>query len=425
MATAAGLARGPAAQVLNPADHPQVTFTKDIAPILQRACQNCHRPNSIAPMSLLTYQEGRPWARAIKQKVLAREMPPWSVEKTIGIQKFKDDPSLTDGEIATIVQWVDAGAPEGDPAELPPPRVFANATTWQIGKPDLIVTAPQFTVSPSGPDQWVDFFVDSGLKEDRYVKAIELKPSPQGFAVVHHATQYVIPAGAEASGSDLGRVNEVLNSYTVGKEAEFLPKGAGKLVNAGSTIQFNVHYHSIGKEITDSVRLGIVFYPKGVVPEHVFRTNTFGRGTYDLDIPANTADVRSDGYAVFKTAVKLVNFNPHMHSRGKRQCIEVIYPTARQEMLNCARVSFGWATVYNYADDVAPILPAGSVLHVINWHDNSVGLKTNPDSRQWVGWGNRTIDDMNLSWISWYGLTDAEYKDEVERRRAKPGAPSN
>src|SRR6185295_7526139 len=172
---------------------------------------------------------------------------------------------------------------------------------------------------------------------------------------------------------------------TVGKEAEFLPEGAGKLLPAGSSIQFNVHYHPAGREIVDQVQLGIVFYPKGVVPPHVFRTNTFGRGSYDLDIPADTADVRSDGYAIFKTAVKLINFNPHMHSRGKRQCIEVIYPNARQQMLNCARVMFGWATVYNYADDAAPLLPAGSVLHVINWHDNSSKVKTNPDSRQWVG----------------------------------------
>ena len=161
------------------------------------------------------------------------------------------------------------------------------------------------------------------------------------------------------------------------------------------------------------------------MPKHIFRTATVGRGTYDLDIPANTADVRSDGYAVFKTPVKLVNFNPHMHSRGKRQCIEVIYPTGRQELLNCAKVSFGWATVYNYADDVAPLLPAGSVLHVINWHDNTAALKTNPDARQWVGWGNRTIDEMNLSWISWHSLTEDEYQREVgggAPRRCGPGS---
>jgi hypothetical protein len=369
-------------------------------------------------MSLLTYDDARPWARAMKQKVMTREMPPWSVETTVGIQKFKDDPSLTDEEIGTIVRWADTGAPYGNPADQPPPRVFADATAWRIGEPDLIVTAPEVTVAPNGPDRWIDLFVDPGLTEDRYVKAVELKPSPAGFPVVHHSTQYVIAPGAEDLAGDFGRVNEVLNSYTVGKEAEFLPADAGKLIRAGSTIQFNVHYHSIGREIRDRVTLGLVFYPKGAVPTHIFRTATVGRGTYDLDIPANTADVRSDGYAVFKTPVKLVNFNPHMHSRGKRQCIEVIYPTGRQELLNCAKVSFGWATVYNYADDVAPLLPAGSVLHVINWHDNTANLKTNPDARHWVGWGNRTIDEMNLSWISWHAMTEDEYQREVERRRA-------
>src|SRR5579862_7067267 len=167
---------------------PSVTFTKDVAPILQRSCQNCHRPDSIAPMSLLTYKDARPWAKAIRQKVAAREMPPWFIDKNVGVRSFKDDPSLSEKEIATISAWVDAGAPEGAAADMPPARSFAAADEWHIGKPDLIVSMPvTFTVKPENSDWWGNFLTDSGLTEDRYLKAVETRPSiGGGTKVVHH-----------------------------------------------------------------------------------------------------------------------------------------------------------------------------------------------------------------------------------------------
>src|SRR5579871_6225537 len=159
----------------------QVTFTRDIAPILQRSCQNCHRPDNIAPMSFLTYKNVRPWARAIKEKVILREMPPWFIDRNIGIRHFKDDPSLTDEEVATISAWVDGGALEGNPADMPPPRHFEDNDRWHIGQPDLIIRAPvAITMKPQSTDWWGNLVADSGLTEDRYIKAVETKPSPGG-----------------------------------------------------------------------------------------------------------------------------------------------------------------------------------------------------------------------------------------------------
>ena len=179
----------------------QVTFTRDVAPIFQRACQNCHRVGSIAPMPLLSFEDARPWARAIKQKVAAREMPPWFIDRNIGVRKFKDDPSLSDEEIATISKWVDGGAVRGSDADMPPPRTFTDHETWNIGEPDLIITLPKDHIVPAAaPDWWGVYFADSGLKEDRYIKAVETKPGKR--AVVHHAITYLLEtdsSGAERS----------------------------------------------------------------------------------------------------------------------------------------------------------------------------------------------------------------------------------
>ena len=157
-----------------------VTFTKDVAPILQRSCQHCHRPGSIAPMSLMIVRGRRGRGRGRSStRVSLRQMPPWHVDKTVGIKKFKDDPSLSDDEIATIVTWVDDGTPRGNPADMPPPRQFEDWEWWNIGKPDLIVTLPKdVTVPPQGPDWWTDIQADPGLTEDRYIKAVEVKPGP-------------------------------------------------------------------------------------------------------------------------------------------------------------------------------------------------------------------------------------------------------
>ncbi len=404
----AALSFSPRAQV--PAERP-VTFTRDVAPILQKSCQGCHRPGSIGPMSLLTYEDARPWARSIKDRVSRRQMPPWHVDRTIGIRHFKDDPSLSDEQVQTIVAWVDAGAPKGNPDDMPPARMFDDTDRWHIGKPDLIVSMPTaFTVKPEQADWWGNFYADAGLTEDRYIKAVEAKPSPGAARVVHHAVQTLV----YDEGSDPGGV---LVEYAVGKNGDVFPDGAGKLMKAGAKVRFNMHYHAIGQPVTDRTSVGIVFYPKGYVPKHVIRT-ILSPNQDDLDIPAGASDVRSDAYYKMERPARLIGFMPHMHNRGKKQCLEAIYPDMHVEQLNCVNYDFNWQIVYNYADDVAPLLPAGTIMHVISWHDNSVANKYNPDPRNWVGFGNRTTDDMSRHWLTFYYMSEDEFKAEVAERNA-------
>jgi len=405
----AALTVAPSAQTPAPR---QATFTKDVAPILQRSCQTCHRPGSIAPMSLLTYEDARPWARSMKTRVSERQMPPWHIDRNAGtIHKFKDDRSLSDDEIQTIVAWVDAGAPRGNPADMPAPRQFDDSDRWHIGKPDLVVSLPaKQTISAEGADWWADFVADTGLAEDRYIKAVEAKPGPGAARVVHHAVTYVVSPDGDAMGG-------VLNEYAVGKNGDIFPEGSGKLIKAGSKIRFNMHYHSVGEEIKDQTSVALVFYPKGYVPKHVMQT-VLSPNMDDLDIPAGESNVRSDAYYKFDKPARLTGFMPHMHNRGKRQCIEAIYPNMQTEQFNCVNYDFNWQIVYDYADDVAPLLPAGTIIHVISWHDNSAGNKNNPDPRNWVGFGNRSTDDMARHWLTFYTMSEEDFQAEVAERAA-------
>ena len=402
--------------VAAPGDQPgnvrQTTFSRDVAPILQRSCQNCHRPGNIAPMSFLTYKDVRPWARAIKEKVVLREMPPWFIDRNVGIRHFKDDPSLSDEEITKITAWVDGGAPEGNPADMPRPRQFEDTDRWHIGKPDLIIQAPvAITMKPRSTDWWGNLVADSGLTEDRYIKAVETKASPGGgVRILHHSVNSLVDEDGITEGG-------TLNEYAVGKNGDIYPEGAGKLIKAGQRVQFNVHYHAVGQEITDRATIGVVFYPKGYIPKHVVQTLQVG--TTDLDIPAGADNVRSDGYFKMEKPARLTGFMPHMHNRGKAECIEAIYPDMSVQQLNCVKnFNFGWQITYNYADEAAPLLPAGTILHVINWHDNSSKNPWNPDPRNWVGYGERTNDEMSKSWVNFYYLSEEEFQSELKKQAA-------
>ena len=395
-----------------------VTFSKDVAPILERSCQNCHRPGSIAPMSLLTYKDARPWARSIKEKVALRQMPPWHIDRNIGITRFKDDPSLSDQEIATISAWVDQGAVEGNPADMPPPRQFSDLDKWNIGKPDLVVTMPKpYKLKAKGGDEYYDIDIDPGFTEDRYISAVETKPD-SGFKVVHHATTNLIEDPDDPVGL-------FLNEYAVGKNADLFPQNSGRLIRAGSKVHFNLHLHPDGEETPVQVSVGFRFYPKGIAPKYVAFTQHMGDVT-DLDIPAGQI-VRSDGYFRLQKPAMISAFQPHFHQRGKAQCMEAIYPDvrpdsarpgpAKTETLSCVSdYQFGWSITYPYAEDVAPLLPAGTVIHVTTWHDNTDRNKFNPNPKNWVGSGQRTIDEMSFAWVSLYYLDEADFQQRVKAR---------
>jgi hypothetical protein len=400
-----------------------ITFTKDVAPILQRACQNCHREGNIGPMPLLTYQEARPWARSIKQQVVQRNMPPWFEDRAVGIQRFKNDPSLSDQEIATIAKWVDSGAPMGNPADMPPPRKFDDADRWHIGKPDVVVTLKkEVTVKAGQADQWLDLPMETtGLKTDRYIQAVEIKPVT-GSKVLHHAV-----ASMRAPDDDSVQGSAHLEEYAVGKFGDIFPEGTGMLMKAGTEIMMNVHLHANGTDTPMNLALGLKLYPEGVVPKHIEISQHVGDDT-ELDIPPNTKNVRADGYTVLLRPARITAFQPHMHNRGQAQCLELIYPNstperagkAIRETVSCVdRWKFDWHIVYHYEEDVQPIVPTGTIVHVISLYDNTAANKYNPDPSNALGFGQRTIDEMSFAWLSFYYLTDDEYKQAVADRKAQ------
>ena len=432
--TAAIVALGAAAASGRTPPGGDVTFTKDVLPILQRSCQICHRPGAIAPMALVTFEDVRPWARSIKRYVESREMPPWYIDRRIGIQQFKDDPSLTDAEIATIAAWVDAGAPRGEPADAPPPREFPGPEDWRMGEPDLIVPMPEPYLLPAeGPDQYPDVIADPGLTADRYIKAVELKPDARSLQVVHHATTHMTVFDDEVTRGNF------LNEYAVGKNGDIFDEGTGRLIKAGTKIRFGLHLHPYGEEVPVMVKLGLQLYPEGYEPKYTLISQHMGDDD-DLLIPAGQGSVRTDGYTLLTEPAVITAFQPHLHTRGQAQCIEAIIPQTDEEgnvrkrapgpygaaplmeqvTLNCVpKWYFNWHLVYNYAEEAAPVLPAGTVIHVSTWHDNSEALRVNPDPRNNVVYGQRTIDEMSFAWVSYYYIDEDEYKARVGARNAR------
>jgi hypothetical protein len=405
-------------------------FTKDVAPILQEKCQACHRPGYIAPMSLVTFEETRPWARSIKARVAARQMPPWHIDKAVGIQHFKNDRSLTDAEIDTIVRWVDAGAPQGNPKDMPPPKTFANDDVWNFaslygGPPDLIIRSPKYTMPGQALDQWYKPVVETGLTETRWVRAIEIRPATvKGRRITHHALarlqQDDPDQSAAANDGDTGGGAGLFMEWAVGKQGEIMRANSGKLMLPGSKIVFEVHYHAVGEEITDQVELGIYLYPKGQEPKYrqvLASLSSVAGGARNIDIPPNGTFV-SQNFHVMRQAGRVENFQPHMHLRGKAMSMEAILPNGTTQMLSHVNnFNFNWHNNYVYADDAAPLLPKGTILKITSWYDNTAANKNNPDPNQWVGWGDRTVDEMGHAWVNITYMTDEDYKQELERRK--------
>ncbi len=417
-----------AARAAEPAKAP--TFTKDVAPIFQAKCEACHRPDSMAPMSLVTYQDARPWAKSIKARVAARQMPPWHIDKNVGIQEFKNDRSLSDREIDTITRWVDAGAPIGDPKDMPAPVEWPDVSVWNFAKlfggpPDLIVKSPSFTMPAHAQDAWDKRSTPSGVTEPRWVRAIEIRPSTiKGRKITHHALARLsqddpIDNAAAANNDDDSGVTAgpgLFMEWAVGKQGEIMRPDTGKLLLPGSQFVWDIHYSAAGEEITSNVELGIYFYPQGQEPK--YRQVLHLMGTGGIDIPPNTVKP-TQGFFVMKQAGRVESFQPHMHLRGKAMLMEAILPTGRTEILSHVdNFNFNWHNSYYYADDAAPLLPKGTVLRITAWHDNTASNRSNPDPSQWVGSGDRTVDEMAHAWVNVTYMSDDDFKIEVEKRKA-------
>jgi hypothetical protein len=413
---------------------PVVTFTRDVAPILQQKCQVCHRPGSIAPMSLLTYQDAKAFAPLIKARVQARTMPPWHIDRAVGIQAFKNDRSLTDAQINTIVRWVDGGAHPGDAGDLPPPAEWPDPAVWQLaerfGEPDLVVRSEPYTVQPTGQDKWWRPEVATGLTEPRWVRAIEIKPSfPGGRKAVHHVLTLLeqhedgitgLASTAAHSGTRMSA--GLFMEWAIGKTGEIFPDHAGKLILPGSRIRWEVHYYAVGEEIKDDVvELGVWFYPRGYVPKNrtILRMFNAARES-ELDLPPGQVSVTQNAYALPAPA-RLENFQPHMHMRGKAMSMEAVYPDGRKELLSMVSdFQWRWHVNYIYADESAPLLPRGTMLIFTAWHDNTAANPNNPDPEQWVGWGDRTVDEMAHAWVDVTYLEQEDYERLVAARKARP-----
>ncbi|MBM4438292.1 MAG: cytochrome c, partial [Actinobacteria bacterium] len=376
---ATGLPAAQSATGGQPTAAPAVTFTKHIAPILQRSCESCHRPDGAAPMSLATYEEARPWARAIKQRTgigpRAGVMPPWYVEKNIGIQHFKNDPSLSDEEIALIAKWADTGAPRGNPADMPPPRMWNDATKWAIGEPDLVVTTTEIEVKAGSPDWWGEIpRVPTGLTEDRYVAALEVKevndvPSNGsgrdtvgGRYVFHHmiwSTRQLDETDPGDPAADDGSTSWPV--HEVGRQADFFDQKSARILRAGSSIvSDSVHLHSNGRDTKAKLQIGFKFMPKGYKPEYRRSTISLGNGV-DIDVKSMESGQELHAYAVLKENTKILSFEPHLHAPGERMCLEAIWGYNIQT-LNCVGYDHSWVRGYNYADDHAPLLPKDTIL---------------------------------------------------------------
>ena len=422
----------------------QVTFSRDVAPIFQEKCQQCHQPNSIAPMSLITFQNARPWAKSIKQRVVTRQMPPWHIDPSVGVHEFKNDISLTDAQIDTIVRWVDAGAPEGDPKDLPPAKPLVTDNEWQgvrdgFGAPDLVIRSSEYTMPAQHQDVWYRPTSAVPITEPRWARMVEIRPTQlKGRRIVHHSIAYLVlnndpdavntgtangfaTAASDPRPVDLVNRRPQLMEWAIGKGYDLFREGTGKLILPGETISWDQHLHAVGEEITSGSEIGIWFYPKGQEPTK--RSYLIGftglRKQEVLDIPPNSV-THTEGFTVLKENTLITNFQPHFHLRGKAMQVEAILPDGTNQIVSyVGRFNFNWMTNYIYTDDAAPVFPKGTVIHVTAWHDNTRANPFNPDPDQWVGYGDRTVDEMAHAWMNVVYLNDVEYKALVEERKAK------
>ena len=413
-----------------------MTYAKDVAPILRAKCEVCHRPGSVAPMSLTSYDEAKQAARKVKLRVQARTMPPWHIDKTVGIQEFKNDRSLTDAEIKTIASWVDGGTPMGDPKDLPAPATWPDERSWQLsdklgGAPDMIVKSPKYSVMARGQDKWWRPLSETGITEPRWVRAIEIKPSyPNGRRVVHHVLTMLEQPEKSVTGvaSTAAHLHTspmsagLFMEWAVGKTGEIYNEDAGKLMLPGAKIRWEVHYHAVGQAVLDDdVELGVWFYPKGYTPKYRTILRIFNVAPEsELDIPPGQKTVTQNFFQL-QAPARIENYQPHMHMRGRAMMMEAVYPDGRREVLSHVNnFQWNWHVNYIYADNAAPVLPKGTTLVFTAWHDNTAQNPNNPDPEQWVGWGDRTVDEMAHVWIDVTYLEQADYdRITAERKRTR------
>ncbi len=369
------------------------TFTRDVAPIVFKSCAVCHRPGEIGPMSFLSYKEVRPWAKSIREVVVDRRMPPWGADPHYG--EFSNNRALSQREIDTIVAWVEGGAKEGDPKDLPaPPRLVEG---WQIGKPDLVFSMPEeFDVPSDGVVPYQNIYVPTNFTEDKYVQAAEIRIGNR--KVVHHAVVFIEEprTGPKPQVEGAHSQEHRLVGYSPGENPLEMRQGVVKLVKKGSQLMFNMHYTPNGAAAKDRTSVGIIF-AKAPVEK---RLGTVIVGTRNLDIPAGDPNYEAKASFVFKQDSHIEGVRPHMHARGKDFIYRIVYPDGTSKVLLWVpRYNFNWQI--DYMEEKAVAAPKGSRVECVAHYDNSAKNKYNPDPAQRVQFGWQTWEEMMAGYIEY------------------------
>ncbi len=418
------------------------TFSHDIAPILYQNCVQCHHPGDIAPMSLLTYKEARPWAAAIRQAVVSRKMPPWSADRHVG--HWSNDPSLSVAQIETIKKWAEGAKLEGDPSQMPPAPDFSDG--WKIGKPDAVITIPEFKLEGTGPDEYTYVDVPTNFTEDRWIVAAELRPGNR--KIVHHAHVFVVdknvavkkaslkepnPSADYAKwlrikegslewvrpeapvidngcsvddngllpGSKSSDLGSLISSYLPGRGPDVFPEGTARKVPAGSTVHFQIHYsRTTGKPETDATAVGLIFAKEQ--PRQISRRIDLSNQMFL--VPAGDSDHEVSECHTFDKNVIITSLTPHMHLRGKAMQIIAALPGGqRQTLLSVPDYEFNWQFTYHPKDPI--YLPKGTRIEVHGHFDNSANKAGNPDPTKVIRWGSASENEMMDGWIEYVDAT--------------------
>ena len=407
------------------------TFTKDVAPILYKSCTNCHRPGEIAPMSLLTFKDTRPWAKSIRDKVSQGLMPPWHADPTHG--EFVNDRRLSDAEKDTVLRWVAAGAPEGNPADLPPQPKYAEG--WMMGHPDSVMAmTEEYPLPASGTVEYKYFEIPTNFAEDKYVQAIEVVPGNR--AVVHHVIVFARaplppapppdvprpqpqpqpavfkfapdmeqPKDPEREAKKKGPANDrpapqrmgsFVGGFAPGQNMRLYEPGQAIKVPAGSVLVFQMHYTPNGTATADRTRVGFIFAKEP--PKQEMKITALINANFT--IPPGAPDQRVDAEMTIQRDITVWSMLPHTHVRGKRWEYQAIYPDGRTEtILAVPKYDFNWQTEYIFKQPLK--LPKGTKIHSTAWYDNSAANRSNPDPSSEVHWGDQTWEEMQFSGITY------------------------
>ena len=402
------------------------TYSNEVSRIIQDNCQSCHQPGQIGPMSFTSYEEVRPWAPLIKMRVQDRAMPPYQYDHDVGIQELRNDWRMSQEDIDTIAAWVDAGAPMGNPEELPPAREYPAKGEWrlgdELGPPDHVIMSTPWDVPANGQDLWWEPMVPTGITEERCIKAIETLPSAEGHGATHHANSMFMVQNDNGDWTPFSQLSE----FAFGKLGEKIPEGACRTAPVNSMVSWSIHYYPDGNAVpNDQVSVGIWYHDEedNFNEEEAYRqdlTLYFLNGGGDYLIPPH-GKLMTQGFHSFDHPVRLDSWQPHLHLRGVAMSMEVFYPeTGRKEVLSQAsNWNAGWNHSHTYEEGYQPLIPANATIILTAWYDNTANNPHNPDPDQWVGAGQRTTDEMSHAWIAVTHLDQEGYEKMLAEREER------